>query len=349
MIPKHPEKNNPFPPHQKSLQTKVAELTKQAIAHLLETKKKKFEEIPWQNQFLPLIIKNVLKLGCLKNVNPGMSHYSGMIDIPKSEINKNLPKKYLPKTLLCEKQNQTMTPWKTVLSFVEKIGKYPVMCKPNMGERSSNVQYIMNEAELRTYFDDSAADFLVQEYCDYDNEFGISVEKTENGTFTIVSLVKKEMPFVVGDGHSSVETLIKKLSLPADQKKKIKENAASAEKASTPKKGEIVPIVRTASISLGTKIIDIRDQITPELETVISKTLTNYQGVHVGRYDIRANSLAEIGQGKFKIIEFNGTNGIPMHVYDDKFSVKEKYEQLETYFVIYNKISYGTVIHCIIE
>lgn len=307
----------------------IAEKLEVAIKYILEEKGKTFEQIPWETQFLPIVIKHIFRIGYLKNVNPGMSHFSGMIDIPKSEINKHLPKKYLPKTILCTKDQ-------TLLQILRKKKSlkimYPIICKPNTGERSSGVKFITNDTELAIYKDESEKDFLLQDFCPYTSEFGVAVERKKATHFSITSLAEKQTPTIVGDGKNTIKELIKKLKVTKEQQAKILENASATELEKIPEKKEHISIVRTASISLGTKIIDIRDKITPALEKKVSEVLKGYKDFNMGRFDIKANSLEDILKGKFIIIELNGINGIPMHVYDDKFSLEEKYQEIKAYF-----------------
>lgn len=307
----------------------LAEKLELAVRFILDEKGKTFEQIPWETQFLPVIIKHIFKIGHLKAVNPGMSHFSGMIEIPKSEINRHISQEFLPKTILCSPTE----PVKTLLKkkSQEKI-EYPVICKPNSGERSNGVQFITDDQELEAYTKESDKDFLLQEFCPYKCEFGIAVERKDKKTFSISSLAQKNTPSITGDGKKSVKELIQELSVTEEQKEKILRNASQKELSLIPKKGEEISIVRTASISLGTEILDIRDQITPALERQISKVLKNYKGFNVGRFDIKADSVQDIIDGKFTVIELNGINGIPMHVYDNKFSLEEKYEEIKAYF-----------------
>lgn len=316
-----------FPAYAKT--TLPSEKIKFAIQYILESEKKTFEQLPWQNQFLPIILKNPFKVKHFKNVNPGMSHFSGMVEIPKSEIQKNLPKKYLPQSVLCLQEDSFSEVLKK--KSAQKI-EYPIICKPNTGERSNGVQYIINDQELKTYIGKKSADFLLQEFLDYKHEYGLAVERKDRKNFRITSLAQKNTPVITGNGTSTIQELVQKLPLTSPEKNKILANTAATEKKSIPKKGQTISIVRTASISLGTKIIDCRKYITPEMEKSISLVLQKYKGFHVGRFDIKANSISDIAKGKFKIIELNGINGIPMHIYDGKFTLDQKYDELEQYF-----------------
>lgn len=59
----------------------------------------------------------------------------------------------------------------------------------------------------------------------------------------------------------------------------------------------------------------------------------------MGRFDLKAKSLASLLQGEVKVIELNAGGGIPTHVYDEALSVHEKYAELYTHFDLMTRIA----------
>ena len=52
-------------------------------------------------------------------------------------------------------------------------------------------------------------------------------------------------------------------------------------------------------------------------------------GVQYGRFDLRARSVEDLKRGEhFKVLEFNGVNSEPVHVYDPTLSIREVYQTL---------------------
>ncbi len=62
-------------------------------------------------------------------------------------------------------------------------------------------------------------------------------------------------------------------------------------------------------------MIDRPDLITPKLNEVIDKISRQIPGFYVGRYDVKFKSINDIMNGKFKVIELNGTMGVDHRAY----------------------------------
>src|SRR5690606_11831355 len=88
----------------------------------------------------------------------------------KSDIYRLLPQQCYPRTQLCP----AGVPAGVVADQLEKKGmRFPLMAKPDMGERGVQVKLLRTPEELESYCRISKVDFLVQEYMDYPMEAGI--------------------------------------------------------------------------------------------------------------------------------------------------------------------------------
>ncbi len=261
-----------------------------------------------------------------------MSHYSGLIGVPKSEINRHLVSKFMPISVLVEQKMSL----ENFLAFLKKYKlSFPIICKPNAGERSTGVYFIQNGSELSQFIATAPDEpFLVQEFLGQKKEFGIVMvrKSVSSNEFSVFSCVEKQARRVIGDGKSTIQALVEQLPIAVAQRQKILLSLSEDEKQTVLPVNEERKIARMASVSLGTVFVNRQDEVTPALEKSLSAALVNYQGFNVGRFDIMADSLADIEKENYKIIELNGVGATPLTIYELDRSVESVYEQLENYY-----------------
>ncbi len=298
-----------------------------------------WEKAPWVVQFLPLIVKHFWHLHLLKAVNPGMDGFSGLTGVSKQSINTCLNEAFRPQYFHFKK---VPTLEQVTKSFEDKYKKplpYPIICKPDMGERATGVTFIYCEEQLKSYLKTAAPDFILEVFHNTKKEFGLSfIQDPESKHYTIVSLVEKQIPFVIGDGKKTLQTLIQEkcvcMKIAPDREAKILHGFSTEERESIPQKKEEITIVRTASISYGTKFkkINIPKPNQKKLSSLIEKMIARKDGIYIGRFDLRADSVEDVLNGKVKIIELNGIGGMPLEIYEPHISIDKKYDILFTYF-----------------
>ena len=267
--------------------------------------------------------------------NPSM-RYAGFAGERKSRIYSLMSKNTYPETLLCE----AGIPQEKIRALLHKSSfKFPLIAKPDVGERGVQVKLLTTEADLDDYRQSSRVDFLLQPYIDYPNEAGIFYHRMpgeQNGH--ISGIVGKELLCVTGDGISDILTLIMQddraiLQLPALHE------FMGERLRSVPAAGEKVGLVPYGNHSRGSKFTDLSHRITPLLTQVIDHICTQVPGFHFGRLDIRFKSWADLEAGQhFSIIELNGAASEPTHIYDPKhtlfFAWKEIYRHWKILFEI---------------
>lgn len=299
----------------------------------------------WQNlppHFLyPLLIPHIVKL-CLKYKAPisiitksnTIFPYGGLPFAPKHKMFKPFVG-ILEYTLVPAKMsfNQKL---KLSRAFARKV-KYPLIVKPNIGHRGIDVHLIKSEKELIPILTHQKWDYLLQEYCDYDYEFGIFYcrppDEKEGG---IISLTQKIIPIITGDGKKTLNELIIKSNI---------ENKCAILNRHSDKLGLILPkgkrfkTLVTASHCQGAMFFDAKTHITKMLTDKVD-SLCNIDGFHFGRLDVKAKSLEALKKGDFKIIEVNGATSESIHVYDNtcKFSegIRDLKKQWDLLFKIAN-------------
>ena len=205
---------------------------------------------------------------------------------------------------------------------------FPVVVKPNAGERGKCVRIIRSLEELRRALRDTNEDLIVQEFFD-GAEAGVFYYRFPGETNgRIFSITEKQFPTLTGDGVSTVETLIlldpRAVCL---AEKYFEENADRLE--SIPPSGTRVPIIDIGTHSRGAIFLDGEAMMTDQLEQSIDQICRGIDGFYFGRFDIRFSSLDDFRAGRnFKIIELNGVTSESTNIYDPRYSLVDAYRIL---------------------
>lgn len=258
----------------------------------------------------------------------------GMIGESKSEILDLVPEEVKPKTLFFEKGTMK----EDVISQV-KAHKliYPMIAKPDMGERGWQVEKIIDEASLEKYIRVSPVDFLIQEYIDLPIELGVFYYRMpDEKQGEVSSIVLKEMLKVVGDGRSN----LKELMMQYDRAKlQIKTLELEKDLTIIPKNGIEVELVSIGNHSKGTTFLNGNHLITEQIRNQFDELSKRVDGFFFGRYDLRCASYEALGKGEMKIMELNGAGAEPAHIYHPGFSLFQAYEVLFKHWKVLGKIS----------
>lgn len=214
-------------------------------------------------------------------------------------------------------------------TFMKTNGlSFPVILKPDAGERGKGVTMIGSYVELKRSLSDVDRDHIMQEFYDGDevSVFYYRYPNTIKGE--IFSITEKVFATVVGDGVSSLEELI----LSDDRavclaQKYFDENRGQLDRV--PTNGEPVLIIRIGTHSRGAVFLDGGHLITPELDNAIDAICRRVKGFNFGRFDIRFSSVDEFRSGTgFKIIELNGVTSESTNIYDPSYSLLDAYRIL---------------------
>lgn len=253
----------------------------------------------------------------------------------KSDTYHYLLQQFYPITIVCLKD--TKAPELNTL-MAEKGLEFPIIAKPDMGERGTGVKLIDNLTTLVEYSNKSTSDFLLQQYIDYTNEVGIFYHRIpgkEKGTIT--GIVGKEFLSVIGDGKSTIKELIVKNDRHILQLKTL---SALGSNYLT----EILPIgtekllVPYGNHCRGAKFVDLSNMICDDLVKSIDKLCQQIPEFYFGRLDIKYLNWEKFKQGKnFSIIELNGAASEPTHIYDPKHSIFFAWKEIIRHWdILYN-------------
>lgn len=197
---------------------------------------------------------------------------------------------------------------------------FPLIAKPDRGFRGLLVEKINTKNHLKEYLQkNSSLDVILQEYITLKKECGVFYYRLPNNKKgNITSFTLKKFLSVTGDGVSSLSDLIladSRAFFYMDLLKKI-----HGEKLfSIPIKGEMITLTVIGNHSKGTEFINGNHLITSNLEDCFDTLNKQMNGFYFGRLDIKYNTLEELINGDFKILEINGILAEPTHIYDASF------------------------------
>ncbi len=289
----------------------------------------------------PYFIYLFLKYGGVKTVlssNPSIK-MSGLIGELKSDIDVFLSK-YI--------NNQRMKVFKlheSTLTFIKNIMSknnlsFPVVMKPDSGMRGIDVRIINTEDDLKKVLSKTKKKQILQEFCDFENEWGVyyyRLPNTKSGK--VFSVTIKEKPVVIGDGRLSLFELVlcdKRLSPRFD----LIFKECSLSPHYIPKINEKIQLVHKGNHSKGCIFLDGSKWLKSYQLKAVKKVLDELEGFYIGRVDIKFRDLESLSFGEFKIIEINGAGAESSNFYDPKFSIKEAYKIIKKQWTIVFQIGH---------
>ena len=258
----------------------------------------------------------------------------GMIGEKKSQIFDLIPEKFYPKTFLA--QNTTDYELK---SFGRTLG-YPLVAKPDIGERGNLVEVIRNEEQLLSYQKKVPVPFLLQEFVDYPIELGVFyIRKPLEEYGLVTSIVQKKFLSVMGDGTSDVQHLLS-LDERAQRQVDITHHRLEDLLEKVPTKGEEVVVEPIGNHSRGTMFLDVTKEADKKLSMAFDKLAKQIDGFYYGRFDLKCNSIEELRELRnFSILELNGAGAEPAHIYHPGFSLIEAYRVVFRHYKLMAEIS----------
>lgn len=215
----------------------------------------------------------------------------------------------------------TDDPRNEVLMFMEQTGlQFPVVLKPDKGERGRKVMIVRSLDELRQTVKDYREDFIVQEYAG-GKEFGVFYYRfPETGRGRIFSITEKRHIYLKGDGLHTLEYLILKDKRAACLADIHFENHMD-ELYSIPEEGEVIQLTEIGTHSRGSVFLDGSEYITSELEDKIDSISKSLEGFFFGRFDLKVPDIQNLKRGQnLKVIELNGITSEATHIYDPSFT-----------------------------
>ncbi|MFT6970636.1 MAG: hypothetical protein ACJAXX_001202 [Roseivirga sp.] len=256
--------------------------------------------------------------------NPGIEH-GGVFGESKMDILNKIDPKYLPRSIFFN----VSLPSSVVLEMVKaREIDFPLIIKPNIGERGDDVEKIDHEEGLLKYLFSAKGDLIIQEYVDYEIELGVLYYRFPDSEVTgITSIVTKEFLTVTGDGKSTIAELLEDNDRARFQILTLMKKFG-VEMNLVLTLGEMRNLQPIGNHCKGTKFLSGMDLVNNQLVQVFDKLALGIDGFYFGRFDLKVKSIADLYKGEnIKILELNGVTSEPGHIYDPSYSIWKAYAE----------------------
>lgn len=307
--------------------------------------------VKWTNwEYYPIYIANIptvlfwlyfgirsRSLFFFSTVNP-VIETGGVMGESKINILNRLPPESIPKTIFIKKENQQLD---EIIRQVQQAKiEFPLIAKPNVGERGFLVEKLDNSEELQAYLKKVSVDFLIQDFVNTPIEVSVLYYKMPEASIgTITSVCIKKTLSVKGDGLSNIENLMQTYPRARFQLERFRKNYPEL-LAKVPANGELVELEPIGNHSRGTTFLNGNQYIDQTLTTVFDELSKNMHGIHYGRFDMKCESMERLKQGQaFKVLEFNGIASEPAHIYDPDYSTLQAYKDIFKHWKIIYRIA----------
>ncbi|MDP3069446.1 MAG: VTT domain-containing protein [Opitutaceae bacterium] len=260
-------------------------------------------------------------LALVTAANPGIGAGGGLVGESKSEILHGLAgagDRVARWTLLVA--GEAGARWAALESFMtEHALGFPVVLKPDVGERGDGVVIVRDAAQARAVIEAEPAPLIAQAYVP-GMEFGVFYHRMPAATSgEIFSITDKRMVGVTGDGKRCLEDLIL-----ADGRTVCMTSFFLSKFVvrldDIPAAGERVMLSELGTHCRGALFLDGTALATPALLAEVERVSRAFEGFHFGRYDVRTPSAEAFQRGEFTVIELNGLTSEATSIYDPRHS-----------------------------
>ena len=295
------------------------------------TKLTHFEFWPFWLFYIPMYFYGIylaIKSGSpmyFSTTNPGMK-YSGVMGESKFKILMTIPEEFRPKTIFIP----SSTPLSSILDQIVRNGfQYPIIIKPDVGERGKDIEKLDNEEALKEYLKDKAFNLNIQEFIQSKLEFGVMYHRMPGSRVgSISSIVQKGFLLVTGDGKSTLHELMQNEIRVGNHLEYFENKFANHLNFILPK-GEKKLLEPIGNHCRGTTFYNANNIINDKLTKVFNNIALQVKGYYYGRFDLKVNSLDDMYEGKnIKIIELNGVSSEVAHIYDPKYRLIQAYKDV---------------------
>jgi len=263
------------------------------------------------------------------SVNPGLP-MSGLIGERKAQTLAQLEgSPFLANFELIPADDSLQSRVQKAQQIMHSLGlKFPVVLKPDFGQRGQDVAVIRSDCAVQDYLQKTPGAVLLQEYIGGE-EFGVFyMRHPQDNRSQVFSITEKTFPVIEGDGVRSFEELLMDNSRTHYMAEFLLDLHADKLTRVLPA-GERFKVVEIGSHCRGSVFLDGNHFITDELSAEIDALSKQIDGFYFGRYDIRVPSAEDLQAGReFKVLEVNGVTSESTNIYDPSHSVIDAYKIL---------------------
>lgn len=268
-------------------------------------------------------------------VNPSIET-GGFFSEEKWPIYQLFPEQYIPKTIFIKAPADMGS---VEAALLKNKMPYPILVKPNIGERGMGVEKIEDAQAMQQYLATADYDFLIQSFVPYAKEMSILAYRLPDETHVhVTSLCLKEKLSITGDGQSTIKKLVANSHRASLQWQRLQHNF---DENTILQSGEHLLLEPIGNHSRGTTFLDGNAHIDEPLRQATEKLFLSMKGdIQYGRFDLLYQSLDDFKQLQhFKVVEFNGVGSEPAHIYQPGYSMFKAYADIWQDVKIIGKIS----------
>ena len=252
--------------------------------------------------------------------------FGGTFLYSKYDCLRHLPSKWVPKTIVIKNND----PFDLIIEKLEhsKI-EFPLIAKPDQAERGKGVEKLKDKKQLKDYCNTSQYKaILLQKFIDYPIEIGVLFYWDTTGNPRISSMGYKSFCTLVGDGKKTIGRLITENHRIAHRLQILKNNFSDQWNLILPK-GRKMIVEPIGNHNRGTVFLNANHKIDPVILDWVANCMKPLKGFDYGRLDIKISDWDAFKKNKgVKILEINGVNSEPIHIYDPSYSIWKAYNDI---------------------
>jgi membrane protein DedA with SNARE-associated domain len=261
--------------------------------------------------------------------NPGIVPHGGVVGESKFEILSKLPAEWIvPSAFLAPAPVAERIAF-LLRTIAERGWSFPLILKPDAGQRGVGLRLVRDPNAAARYFDEHTQAVLAQAYHPGPFEAGVFYYRIPGEpTGRIFSITDKQFPVLIGDGVSTVESLIWRHPRFRMQAGTFLARMNGQASAILPAHQQL-PLTIAGNHCQGTLFRDGSNLITSALEQSIDSIARQFDGFYFGRFDVRYSDVDEFKTGRgFAIVELNGVTSESTNIYDPAWRIAQAYRVL---------------------
>lgn len=268
-------------------------------------------------------------LGFFEAANPGLEN-GGLFDYSKNKSLEKFRRINVPKTFFLDFPYSLVE----IEPKLKEAGiSFPLVVKPDFGERGREVEFIGDMEILTKYFSDkNQGRYLLQEYLGEGFEFGVFFTKDpKDNQATITSLTLKIPLQVIGDGQMD----IKKLVISHPRASRYPHEIMYSDLSYVPLKNELVKLSQKGNHCKGAIFLDCSDYIDEDMVAAFERICAPFEGFFYGRLDVKVKDWEDLWEDeRVRIIEVNGCNSEPIHIYSPENTYLNALKSVKYHFSV---------------
>ena len=205
--------------------------------------------------------------------------------------------------------------------------EFPIVAKPDLGWCGFGVRRVDDASALSDYLSHypRGAALMLQQYLAEPGEAGLFyMRHPDDRVGRLLGILLRHYPQVTGDGVSTIAQLVG-MDVRLQRTTRSAEHECSYAPSQVPAAGEVVRLSLIASTRVGGRYEDGSEYATAELTSAVDAIARDMPQFHVGRFDVRYQTLDHLRRGQFTIMEVNGAGSEAVHAWDPKYSIRDVY------------------------